>query len=180
LEKAPDAFALLSRAQADLLDEEKRGNFLCIVEDARQTLLAQKKLKADDPETYTDEFLAELRKGTNRLIVEIEHRKKVLVKRELEEEGRKAAELERAMAERKRKLEADKEWESTRYYFFFFDKLSYNLTFFLSDTRVASWRDFQTNKKKKGSSDLKPPKLATEDASKGFIKRPAKFGGEAL
>jgi DnaJ family protein C protein 8 len=53
----------------------------------------------------------------------------------------------------------EKAWEATR------------------DTRVASWRDFQTKKKKKGgAAELKPPKVAMEGPSKSMGKRPAKIG----
>jgi DnaJ homolog subfamily C member 8 len=175
--KAEAAFASLATAQTDALDFGRRSMLTRVYEEAQQRLVKERKLPADSAEVRTPDFRRDLRKAANLLLAEIEWEKKKMVQRELEEQGRQAAEVERREEERKRKAEEargrgkalptwhgltavargclqEKEWEKTR------------------ESRVASWRDFQEKKKvRKHAPELRPPKAVVEDASKSFIKR---------
>lgn len=155
--KAEEAFSLLATAQTTILEEDKRTNFSRVQAEAKTRLLEEKKLAPTDPFLETAEFAALLKRQMNKILADVEWRKRQMIRKEMEEQGKKEIAVEQAALEKKRKQEEEKAWEDTR------------------ENRVASWRDFQTKKKKKGpDGELRPPKSTQEDSSKTFIKRVTK------
>jgi DnaJ family protein C protein 8 len=89
------------------------------------------------------------------VLAKAEWRRRKLTKRLAEETERGAEEAKEGRERAKKTKEADKAWESTR------------------ESRVGSWRDFVKSKGgKKATGQLKPPKAATVDADKAFVRRP--------
>ncbi|KAG0326182.1 hypothetical protein BG000_001502, partial [Podila horticola] len=136
---ARDAFDLLKKAETDLMDPARRSFLISIIDEAKfETLVKQK---------------------TKDLLIEVELRKRKLMKKEMEAEGEVARKQDEVMTERKRKQEAQKVWEDSR------------------DDRVHSWRNFQAGKtsggkiKKKKPSTFRPPKAQAEDSTP-YSKRP--------
>ncbi|KAJ1343491.1 GTP cyclohydrolase-2 [Batrachochytrium salamandrivorans] len=82
---------------------------------------------------------ADIQAKTRKLLYELLNRDKIRLENA---EGRRLAEAERELAERRRKMEHNKNWEATR------------------DSRVDNWRKFQTGKTKKKTKkreDALPP-----------------------
>lgn len=130
---AQKAFGLLAEARDSCLDASQIRVMKRTLEDARDILMHEQKIKSGDSYLESDAFDSEVRKKANKLLVDIEWRKRQLQKKITEEEGRKKREEEEAREARKRKAEMDKSWEDSR------------------DTRVAEWRTFldKGHKKKK-------------------------------
>ncbi|CAO3578262.1 unnamed protein product [Absidia cylindrospora] len=82
------------------------------------------------PLLSTEQGQRDVQAKLKQLLIELELRRRRIIKRDLESEGAEARKVELAAKERKRKAEEQKEWENTR------------------ETRVNSWRDFQKKKKK--------------------------------
>ena len=105
--------------------------------DARLMVLKELALPFATP--YDDPRLANLfpswedrvRKATKELMVDDELRRRKAIRIQHQAEGEAQRKKEQAVEERKRKVEHDAAWESTR------------------DHRVADWRAFQKGKKKK-------------------------------
>ncbi|KPI38929.1 J domain-containing protein spf31 [Cyphellophora attinorum] len=139
--QAPEAFDRLKKAQSALLDEKERKHLDECIADARHLLIRQHKYTVDSEELKTDEFLVEWRKKTIEVLVDAEARRRRQMKAKMQEEGREQAKEDAEIAERKRKRQHEKDWEETR------------------DTRINSWRDFQTGGKKKGDGKKKKMKV---------------------
>ncbi|ORZ25319.1 hypothetical protein BCR42DRAFT_457768 [Absidia repens] len=82
------------------------------------------------PHLSTEQGRRDVQAKLKQLLIELELRRRRIIKRDLETEGAEARKVELAAKERKRKADEQKEWENTR------------------ETRVNSWRDFQKKKKK--------------------------------
>jgi len=103
--KAEDAFGAMAGAQNDLLDVNKRAFIARLYEDAQRRMLEERKLPPDSAAVQTPDFQQALRKAVNRMLAEVELERRRLQQREMEEQGRQAAELQRREEERKRKAE---------------------------------------------------------------------------
>ncbi len=109
--------------------------------DAR--LMVLKQLDLPFATAYDDPRLANLspswdervRQATKELMVDDELRRRKAIRIQHQAEGEAQRKKEQAVAERKRKAEHDAAWESTR------------------DHRVADWRAFQKDSKKKKKAD---------------------------
>jgi DnaJ family protein C protein 8 len=109
--------------------------------DAR--LMVLKQLDLPFATAYDDPRLANIspswdervRQATKELMVDDELRRRKAIRIQHQAEGEVQRKKEQAVAERKRKAEHDAAWESTR------------------DHRVADWRAFQKNSKKKKKAD---------------------------
>ncbi|KAJ3243467.1 hypothetical protein HDU78_000417 [Chytriomyces hyalinus] len=148
--RAQDAFEMLKKAESELMEEGKRTWLLGLVGEARIQVFKRKNLikptsssTADavlpDPSKSPQEFnilLASVKVETRRLMTDQGKRDGLRLKNEVE---RKNEEEARLLNERKRKMDADKEWEKGR------------------EERVGDWRKFlkkgDATKKKKRKSD---------------------------
>ncbi|EGF80293.1 hypothetical protein BATDEDRAFT_25219 [Batrachochytrium dendrobatidis JAM81] len=166
--RAQEAFDLLKKAEAAIMDPVKRKAILGFMFEARAIVFMAKKIplpKVHTPvQTKQAEDAAplppvmpvsepvdvrgileqfpqigtEIQTQTRKLLYELLNRDKIRMENA---EGRRLAEAERELSERRRKMEHNKNWEATR------------------DSRVDSWRKFQTGKtkkKKKKDDDLPP------------------------
>eukprot|EP00123_Amoebidium_parasiticum_P022855 comp9652_c0_seq1/m.4663 comp9652_c0_seq1/g.4663 ORF comp9652_c0_seq1/g.4663 comp9652_c0_seq1/m.4663 type:complete len:225 (-) comp9652_c0_seq1:140-814(-) len=147
--EAQKAFAMLAKAKEECLDEARIRVMKRTMEDARDLLMHEKKIRAGDPRLETAEFKEEVRKQANKLLIEIEWRKRQLEKKINEEDERKKREQEEERQARKRRAETEKNWEDSR------------------DTRVAGWRTFlDKDKKKKKKLKEKESDLTSAPAMK--------------
>ncbi|KAK9477876.1 DnaJ-domain-containing protein [Lipomyces japonicus] len=130
---APDAFDLLKKAEAELMDDKKRELLDEAIADARKLLIRERGWTINDERLKGTEFLKDWRDKTKIVLVETELRRRKQAKAQMQEEGREKARIEKEAEERKKKRDADKVWEETR------------------DERINNWRDFKktTDKKKK-------------------------------
>jgi DnaJ family protein C protein 8 len=135
---APDAFDRLKKAQTELMDEKHRERLDEAIADARMLLIRENKWTVDSPELKTDEFAKKWRDKAREVLVDNEHRRRRQVKAQMQEEGREQRRQDEEVEERKRKRKHDQDWEATR------------------DTRISSWRDFQSGK---GGAPKKKKKL---------------------
>ncbi|KAI8052519.1 hypothetical protein BDF22DRAFT_688856 [Syncephalis plumigaleata] len=150
--RSQEAFDLLKRAETELNDEKKRTWLLRLVAEA-QHLIRQASTDTQLDEESTS-FKDEVREKFKGLLIEEELRRRRLLKKEMERESNEARKVDEEIEKRRRKRQADKDWEDTR------------------DKRVGNWRDFMAGKKKK-RKELRPPKVLSEDTSKPYIKRPS-------
>ncbi|KAI8329503.1 hypothetical protein BC941DRAFT_442591 [Chlamydoabsidia padenii] len=150
--QAQEAFAKLKKAETDLGDATQLSLLLDLIQEAKVDMLKEKgekiKMKAttgnvpsvvdDDlyPYLSTEQGQRDIQTRLKQLLIELELRRRRLMKKDMESEGAEARKVELAAKERKRKAEEQKEWENTR------------------ETRVNSWRDFQ----KKGAKKKKVKK----------------------
>ncbi|KAF9351619.1 hypothetical protein BGX26_010422 [Mortierella sp. AD094] len=159
--KARDAFDLLKKAETDLMDPAKRSFLNSIIDEAKfEVKKAQPLAMAPtDPFFTSPVYKTLVKQKTKDLLIEVELRKRKLMKKEMEAEGEVARKQDEVISERKRKQEAQKVWEDSR------------------DDRVQGWRNFQAGKtsggkiKKKKPSTFRPPKAVAEDATP-YSKRP--------
>jgi DnaJ family protein C protein 8 len=150
--RAQEAFELLKRAETELTDEKKRNWLLQLVAEAQHLMRQSAGNQLDEESTS---FKDGVRNKLKELLIDEELRRRRLLKKEMERESNEARKLVEEIEKRKRKRQADKDWEDTR------------------DKRVGNWRNFMTGKKKKKRKELRPPKILSEDASKPYIKRPS-------
>ncbi|KAG8213303.1 chaperone regulator [Butyriboletus roseoflavus] len=146
--RAPDAFDVLKKAEAELSDANKRTELDATIASARSTLLRALSLPpnladddprlknlADDPKMkaqgLTTPWRIMLKEKVKEVLIEEEVRRRKAIKMNLANEGLEARKKEEEVATRKRKAEEDKAWEESR------------------ETRVDSWRTFSNSKKKK-------------------------------
>jgi DnaJ homolog subfamily C member 8 len=132
--RASDAFDRLKKAEAELMDDKKRGSLDNLISAARQAVITEQKIDKNSDYIKTDRFWMDVREKTKRFLIEDELRRRKAKKLQMEQEGRERQEAEEAVNEAKRKREAEKEWEATR------------------EERVGSWRNFRktgVEKKKK-------------------------------
>ncbi|KAK9467553.1 hypothetical protein V1512DRAFT_139971 [Lipomyces arxii] len=134
---APEAFNKLKKAEAELMDEKKRGMLDDSIADARKVVLRERGWSVNHPEVTSEDFLQAWREKTKQVLLETATRRERLAKLQMQQEGRERERQESEIEERKRKREMDKKWEETR------------------DDRINNWRDFKktatssTKKKKK-------------------------------
>ncbi|KAJ2083100.1 DnaJ domain-containing protein [Coemansia sp. RSA 988] len=148
-EQARNAFEKLKKAEAELMDDEKRKSIQAMLSEARRELRAewQKEVTegrrsiegiAEDTPAFESAVMAKYRA----IMIDIEWRRRQKLKQRMADEGRAAAKDEEAVNEKRRKREAEKAWEDTR------------------DDRVNSWRNFQAKSKAKSKpKKSKKPKL---------------------
>ncbi|KAG6334648.1 hypothetical protein ID866_4444 [Astraeus odoratus] len=146
--RAPDAFDILKKAEAELSDTAKREELDAAIASARTTLLRSLSLPtsltdddprlkylADDPKMQaqglTTPWRIMLKEKIKEVLIEEEVRRRKAIKMNLANEGLEARKKEEEVAAKKRKAEEDKAWEETR------------------EQRVDSWRSFTNNSKKK-------------------------------
>ncbi|KAF7727765.1 hypothetical protein EC973_007224 [Apophysomyces ossiformis] len=170
-DRAEEAFAMLKKAESELNDESRVKFLLTVLEEAKVEALRSHghkvKTHVQDDQTEsttvvdeqqypflkTEEGQAAVRDQLKQILINMELRRRRILKKELEAEGRRssrkalqyvlitltgaeARKNEEAAKERKRKAEEAKLWEESR------------------DQRVTSWRDFQ----KKGGKKVKKTK----------------------
>lgn len=178
-EKAQIAFTMLAAAKEELLDDAKREALDTIVDQARQKVLTDKAAEGrkkrktsqgadaasappnqsneadeDDDASKHPHFDLWVRNEVKEILIEREWRKRQLLKAAAAEDALAASEKARRAAEREQKDKDAKEWEEGR------------------ETRINSWRDFQTKGKKGPMRGMKPPKMHKEDADSTYIRRP--------
>ncbi|KAG9314989.1 hypothetical protein JVU11DRAFT_4098 [Chiua virens] len=146
--RAPDAFDILKKAEAELSDTSKRTELDATIASARTTLLrslslptnltdddARLKNLADDPKMkaqgLTTPWRIMLKEKIKEVLIEEEVRRRKAIKMNLANEGLEARKKEEEVTSKKRKAEEDKAWEESR------------------ETRVDSWRSFSSTSKKK-------------------------------
>ncbi|GBG84677.1 hypothetical protein CBR_g39052 [Chara braunii] len=171
--RAKEAFGALAKAQQMLLDPEERDYLASVFNLAKEELKKERKkeLKKDnaskiqealdegrteDAYEQSDEFKEKWKMRVREILTEREWRRRKMMMRISEEEGRLAKSEEETREMYKRKREDNEKWEETR------------------ENRVNSWRDFMKSGKKGKKGELRPPKLKTEDPSKSYIQRPVK------
>lgn len=133
-EKAPDAFDILKKAQALLMDEKERAKLDEVISDARRILIREKKWSLDDDRLKSDEFKEEWDEKTKELLIEDEFLRRMETKQKLEKEGELKRKREQEAELRRLKKAAREQWEDGR------------------DKRVEGWKLFlkKSKKKKKG------------------------------
>ncbi|KAH6576262.1 hypothetical protein BASA50_001411 [Batrachochytrium salamandrivorans] len=167
--RAQEAFNLLKKAEAAIMDLDKRKPILGFMFEARALVFLEKGIpvpkvhtpvlprQSEDAEPLPPAMPvsdpidvhgilaqfpsigADIQAKTRKLLYELLNRDKIRLENA---EGRRLAEAERELAERRRKMEHNKNWEATR------------------DSRVDNWRKFQTGKTKKKTKkreDALPP-----------------------
>eukprot|EP00887_Chlorella_sp_A99_P002561 scaffold6.g2561.t1 len=178
--RAKDAFEVVGNAQKELLDEEKRGRILYLLNHAKDQVLAEwrKAAKHDAAVRLAAAINEEGRAGVEAaylqstefheawklksrdVMARSEWRRRKMTKRIAEEEERAKEEHRVEREDVKRKRDHDKAWEKTR------------------EGRVGTWRDFMTKKSKKSKGGslalggLKPPKQVTRDEDRDYIRIP--------
>ncbi|KAI9751221.1 MAG: ATP-dependent RNA helicase dbp10 [Chaenotheca gracillima] len=143
---APDAFDRLNKAQISLLDEKERTRLDEAIADARQLLMRERKITADDEETRGlgprgEDFNRAWLEKTKFVLIENEARRRKQLKAQMQEEGRAQRKEDEEIEARKRKRDHDSNWEQTR------------------DVRINSWRDFQKGAKPTGDAPKKKKKM---------------------
>jgi DnaJ family protein C protein 8 len=151
--RAPDAFDLLKKAEAELSDTAQRAELDATIASARSTLLRSLSLPpnltdddpriknlANDPKMIaqglTTPWRIMLKEKVKEVLIDEEVRRRKAIKMNLANEGLEARKKEEEVASRKRKAEEDKQWEESR------------------ETRVDSWRSFSNGAKKKKKSKV--------------------------
>ncbi|PIA16189.1 hypothetical protein COEREDRAFT_81404 [Coemansia reversa NRRL 1564] len=137
-EQARNAFEKLKKAEAELMDEEKRKSIQAMMNEARRELRAEWQKDVTEGRRSSDEisedtpaFEKAVMTKYRAIMIDIEWRRRQKLKQKMADEGRAAAKEEKDADEKRRKREADKAWEDAR------------------DDRVNSWRSFQAKSKKK-------------------------------
>lgn len=124
---AQDAFDRLAQAYQALLDDKKREKLDEATADARMLLIRERKLTIHSEEVKDPDkdFMKAWKEKVKYVLADNEARNQRRMKAQMQEEGREQKKVEEAAAERKRKLEHDKQWDETR------------------DSRIDNWRNFQ-------------------------------------
>jgi len=135
--RAPEAFDLLKKAEAELGDEKKRESLDAAIKEARILVLRSMNL----PQSITDDddrlkhelpaFREKVKAKSKEVLIEEEVRRRTAIKVNLANEGTEQRMKEAEISERKRKAEEDAQWEVTR------------------EGRVGNWRSFAGKPKKK-------------------------------
>ncbi|KAF8554625.1 DnaJ-domain-containing protein [Imleria badia] len=129
--RAPDAFDILKKAEAELSDTNKRTELDAAIASARSTLLRALSLPpnltdddpriknlAEDPKMkaqgLTTPWRIMLKEKIKEVLIEEEVRRRKAIKMNLANEGLEARKKEEEVATRKRKVEEDKAWEVER------------------------------------------------------------------
>ncbi|KAJ2803541.1 DnaJ sub C member 8 [Coemansia guatemalensis] len=149
-EQARNAFEKLKKAEAELMDDEKRKSIQAMLSEARRELRAEwqkdvteGRRSSDQVSEDSPEFEKAVMAKYRAIMIDIEWRRRQKLKQKMADEGRAAAKEEEAANEKRRKREAEKAWEDAR------------------DDRVNSWRSFQAKSKTKSKAKKpKKPKLS--------------------
>ncbi|CCM01394.1 uncharacterized protein FIBRA_03445 [Fibroporia radiculosa] len=135
--RAPDAFDLLKKAEAELSDKAKREEVDAVINQARAVLLKSLSLPTTTSngdsrlKDLTPPWRQQLLAKAKELLIDEEVRRRKAVKMNLANEGLEARKKEEEVTARKRKAEDDARWEENR------------------EQRVDSWRNFSNTKNKK-------------------------------
>ncbi|CAE6443129.1 unnamed protein product [Rhizoctonia solani] len=135
--RATDAFDLLKKAEADLMEQTKRDELDAVMLEARAQTLKANSLPAGISDTdsrvlaLVPSFKEQIRTRARDILIDEEVRRRKAIKMNLANEGLEARRKEEEAATKKRKAEEDARWEENR------------------DQRVDSWRSFNAGKKKK-------------------------------
>ncbi|KAA1467644.1 DnaJ-domain-containing protein [Dentipellis sp. KUC8613] len=135
--RAPEAFDLLKKAEAELTESTKREELDATITQARGVLLKGLGLPLSTTDDnaklkgLTPPFKEQLRAKSKELLIDEEVRRRKAIKMNLANEGFEARKKEEEVAAKKRKAEDDAKWEETR------------------EQRVGSWRNFTKDSKKK-------------------------------
>jgi DnaJ family protein C protein 8 len=135
--RASDAFDRLKKAEAELMDDTKRGSLDNLIAAARNKVIFEQKIDKKSDYIKTDEFWGLVREKTKQFLIEDELRRRKAKKMQMEQEGRERQAAEDATNEAKRKREEEKEWEATR------------------ESRVDNWRHFAKAGPEKKKKKLK-------------------------
>ncbi|KAJ1307358.1 hypothetical protein OPQ81_001463 [Rhizoctonia solani] len=135
--RATDAFDLLKKAEAELLDQAKRDELDAVMLEARSQTLKANSLPSGTNDNdsrvlaLVPSFKEQIRARARDILIDEEVRRRKAVKMNLANEGLEARRKEEEAMAKKRKAEEDARWEENR------------------DQRVDSWRSFNAGKKKK-------------------------------
>ncbi|CAD7703164.1 unnamed protein product [Ostreobium quekettii] len=176
--RAREAFEVLGEAHKLLLDGERREQLDFALGVAREEIRKERRKstkhdaavrvaialheegRAGVEAVYeaTDEFHEKWKAKARDVLARTEWRRRNLAKRIKDETNRIEEEEKTTKAQLKRVREHKETWEKTR------------------DERVGTWRDYLKSggkkKKKKGMTELRPPKIKTNDEDKLYVQRP--------
>jgi len=153
-DRATQAFDAVNRAYKILEEEQSRNDALEIVEEAKFLVRKnmdekRKKLKREGRSRYIDEddpikYRQALKVMTMKLFADYERKRRSDLERLAEERKRKHDDEEAEKEKKKDSEQWNKNFEESR------------------ESRITSWKNFQTNKKFKKSTFFKPPKPKVE------------------
>ncbi|KZT41223.1 DnaJ-domain-containing protein [Sistotremastrum suecicum HHB10207 ss-3] len=135
--RAPDAFDILKKAEAELSDKDKREELDAVIKQCRILVLKSLSLPPttpDDHEALQDivpSFKDRMKVKAKEMLIEEEVRRRQAIRVNLANEGNEQRQKDAEVAQKKRKAEEDARWEENR------------------ESRVDSWRSFAGNKGKK-------------------------------
>lgn len=169
IEEARSAFERLNAARDELLDDTKRGELNELIVQARDKIIAKRQAASGKPavaaaaavsgsdEAAPDASLAtadhskdpkfeeEVARELQEILIEIEFRRKVMLRTAAQREAQEAEERAKRRAQTQEKANDEKEWEQSR------------------ENRVNDWRSFISGNKK--ARVMKPPTARGEDAA---------------
>ncbi|KAI8474742.1 MAG: hypothetical protein J3K34DRAFT_406466 [Monoraphidium minutum] len=174
--QAASAFDVLGAAQKELMDDDKREALHAVLDRAREEVRAERRKETkndaavalastlhergregvEEEWEQTNAFHERWKLKTRDVMAKGEWRKRKLTKRLKDETARVDEEHKEAVKDAKRARENHKAWESNR------------------EGRVSNWRDYVKGSKGKAKAptQLKPPKLKTNDEDKLYVQRP--------
>jgi DnaJ family protein C protein 8 len=135
--RASDAFDRLKKAEAELMDDKKRGSLDSLIAAARKAVIKEQNLDENTDYIKGDRFWIDVREMTKKFLIDDELRRRRARKLQMEQEGRERQEAEDAANEAKRKRDAEKEWEATR------------------ESRIDNWRNFSKTGPEKKRKKMK-------------------------
>ncbi|KDN50660.1 hypothetical protein RSAG8_01158, partial [Rhizoctonia solani AG-8 WAC10335] len=118
--RATDAFDLLKKAEAELLDQAKRDELDAIMLEARAQTLKANSLPSGINDTdsrvlaLVPSFKEQIRAHARDILIDEEVRRRKAIKMNLANEGLEARRKEEEATTKKRKAEEDARWEGTR------------------------------------------------------------------
>eukprot|EP01134_Creolimax_fragrantissima_P004946 CFRG4946T1 len=151
---AQTAFSILAKAKKLCLDKNQQRVMKRTLQDALEMVMHENKYEKGDKVAETDVFKEIVVARANKILADIEWRKRQIEKRMADEEIRKKEEEDEEKEKRKRKAEADKVWEDKR------------------DSRVSDWRNFMDKGKKK--------KIRRKEKDQSITKDPAMLQASKL
>ncbi|KAF8896464.1 hypothetical protein BD779DRAFT_1496058 [Infundibulicybe gibba] len=117
--RAPEAFDILKKAESELSDKAKREELDAVINQARIMILKALTLPISTPDSdpqlkgLEPPYKFRLRAQSKELLIDEEVRRRKAIKMNLANEGLEARKKDEEVAQRKRKAEEDKQWEST-------------------------------------------------------------------
>lgn len=152
-ERAAAAFDRLKKAQDELLDDNARELLDSAWVDARNMLIREQKISRDDSERLmSSEFVADLLVRWCEVLVQDELRRRKKRQIALAEEGRQRAKAEADEEQKREEAKHKEQWEATR------------------DERVAGWRVYASNGKRRPNDDQQVKAPATAGSKKKKIR----------